>query len=67
MPTYDFQNIETGEVEERIMSFTKLDKFKDDNPHLKQVILSAPSIDFDGGKGVLQRAGDGWNVGISAQ
>jgi|TARA_R110002050_G_scaffold168478_1_gene299741 hypothetical protein len=41
MPIYDFQNIETGEVEEHMMSFTKLDQFKKDNPLLKQVILKA--------------------------
>lgn len=41
MPIYDFKNIETGEVNEHMMSFTKLDQFKIDNPHLKQVILQA--------------------------
>ena len=45
MPTYDFQDKET---------------FLKDNPNLKQVILSAPGIDYDGGKTVLGRAGDGW-------
>jgi hypothetical protein len=43
MPTYTFQNEDTGCIEERIMSYTKLDQFKEDNPHLKQVILSAPT------------------------
>jgi len=42
MPTYTFKNEETGCIEERIMSYTKLDQFKEDNPHLKQVILHAP-------------------------
>ena len=42
MPSYDFENKETGEIEEHMMSYTKLDQFKKDNPHLKQVILSAP-------------------------
>tara|TARA_Y100001937_G_C7014526_1_gene282538 strand:+ start:214 stop:462 length:249 start_codon:yes stop_codon:yes gene_type:complete len=60
MPAYDFENKETGEIEEHIMSYTLLDQFKKDNPHLKQVILSAPTIDYDGGKSILQRAGDGW-------
>tara|TARA_B100001057_G_scaffold500761_1_gene617657 strand:+ start:2582 stop:2830 length:249 start_codon:yes stop_codon:yes gene_type:complete len=60
MPSYDFENKETGEIEEHMMSYTKLDQFKIDNPHLKQVILSAPSIDYDGGKSVLDRAGNGW-------
>lgn len=60
MPTYDFQNNKTGEVEEHVMSYTKLDEFKKDNPHLKQVILTAPTLDHDGGKSILTRAGDGW-------
>ena len=42
MPSYDFLNTETGEVEEHTMSYTKLDEFKDNNPHLKQQILGAP-------------------------
>tara|TARA_B100000768_G_C11245965_1_gene361787 strand:+ start:214 stop:519 length:306 start_codon:yes stop_codon:yes gene_type:complete len=42
MPLYDFLNNETGEVEEHNMSYTKLDQFKADNPHLKQQILEAP-------------------------
>ena len=49
MPAYDFLNNDTGEVEEHIMSYTKLDQFKEDNPHLKQVILTAP--DTVGGHG----------------
>lgn len=44
MPLYDFLNNETGEIEEHNMSYTKLDQFKEDNPHLKQVILGTPSI-----------------------
>jgi hypothetical protein len=34
MPTYDFLNSKTGEVEVHIMSYKDLDKFKEDNPHL---------------------------------
>ena len=67
MPTYTFKNEDTGCIEERIMSFTKLDQFKKDNPHLKQVILSAPPttggvgdrVKIDGGfKEVLSKIGD---------
>lgn len=46
---YDFLNNETGEIEEHQMSYKDLDQFKEDNPHLKQVILSAP--DTVGGHG----------------
>ena len=46
MPTYDFQNTETGEVTEHFMSYTKLDEFKKDNPHLQQKITAPrPVID----------------------
>jgi len=43
MPTYEFLNNETGEVEEHFMSYTKLDEFKENNPHLKHQI-GAPNI-----------------------
>ena len=36
MPSYDFLNKNTGEVEEHRMSYTVLDQFKLDNPHLEQ-------------------------------
>jgi hypothetical protein len=42
MPRYDFLNTETNEIEEYTMSYTKLDEFKENNPHLKQQILGAP-------------------------
>ena len=60
MPIYDFQNKETGEVETHIMKIADKEKFLEDNPHLKQVILTAPGIDYDGGQTALKRAGDGW-------
>jgi hypothetical protein len=36
MPSYDFMNKNTGEVEEHRMSYTVLDQFKLANPHLEQ-------------------------------
>ena len=42
MPTYEFLNKETGLFEDHFMSYTKLDEFKKNNPHLLQQI-SAPS------------------------
>ena len=66
MPTYDFLNTETGEVEEHFMSYTKLDEFKESNPHLKQKISSAnivgghgDRVKTDAGfKEVLSKIGD---------
>lgn len=43
MPTYVFLNTETNEIEEHFMSYTKLDEFKESNPHLKSQV-TAPSI-----------------------
>lgn len=36
MPTYVFKNKETGEIEEYVMSYTKLDEFKEQNPTLER-------------------------------
>lgn len=59
MPSYDFENTKTGEVEEHLMKIAEYDQFVKDNPHLKR-IYTPIGIDFDGGKSVLTRAGDGW-------
>jgi hypothetical protein len=40
MPTYTFVNTETNEREEHRMSYTVLDQFKVDNPHLEQHIYA---------------------------
>ena len=60
MPTYEFKHIKTGKIQEKIMKIADLDKFKKDNPNLKQQISS--NIKFIGGKDgtVLSQAGDGW-------
>ena len=63
MPTYTFKNEDTGCIEERIMSYTKLDQFKEDNPHLKQVILHAP--DTVGGTGDRVKPDSGFNEVMS--
>jgi len=60
MPTYDFENIDTGEVEEHVFKMSEYDNFIKDNPQLKRVYLTAPHIDHDGGQSVLSRAGSGW-------
>ena len=36
MPNYDFRDINTGEVKQYTMSYTKLDEFKEQNPNLEQ-------------------------------
>jgi len=66
MPTYEFLNNETGEVEDHFMSYTKLDEFKENNPHLKQQITAmniiggtGDRVKTDAGmKEVLSKIGD---------
>lgn len=36
MPVYQFLNKETNEIEDHMMSYTKLDEFKEQNPHLER-------------------------------
>ena len=55
---YDFLNNETGEIEEHQMSYKDLDQFKEDNPHLKQIILHAPET--VGGHGDRVKTDDGF-------
>jgi hypothetical protein len=38
MPAYEFKNLETGEIETHVMSYTVYDQFKIDNPHLERYI-----------------------------
>ena len=57
MPTYDFQNTETGEVEEKFMSISDKEQFLKDNPHMKQIINGGT---FVYSNNVLKTAGDGW-------
>jgi hypothetical protein len=35
LPTYQFKNKETNEIEEYAFSYTKLEEFKQQNPHLE--------------------------------
>jgi hypothetical protein len=36
MPTYQFKNTKTNEIEDHRMSYTVLDEFKQQNPHLER-------------------------------
>lgn len=64
MPTYDFKNLNTEQVEEHRVSISEYDNFMKANPHLIRYYGndSAPKVNFrepikiDGGfKEVLQR------------
>jgi len=60
MPTYDFQDKNTGEYVQKMLSFSARDQYIEDNPHMKQVHLKAPRIIGERGGSVLKVAGDGW-------
>ncbi len=38
MPQYKFENTETGEVWEEIMSISGREKYLEENPHIKQLV-----------------------------
>lgn len=40
LPTYTFKNRQTGEIEEHVMSWTKLQDFKKNNPNLELNIFA---------------------------
>ena len=48
MPTYEFKNTKTGEIEEYLLSFSEVDKFKEDNPHLSRIWTGTPSVIYKG-------------------
>ncbi len=57
MPTYDFKNLKTGEVETKFMSIASMEEYIKD-PNIQQV-MSAPKL-VTGTQSVLSKAGDGW-------
>lgn len=44
MPTYTFEDINTGERQEKTMKIAELDDFRSNNSHLKIVITGAPAL-----------------------
>ncbi len=48
MPTYEFKNKKTGQIEEYLLSFSQIDNFKKDNPHLERIWTDTPSVIYKG-------------------
>ena len=44
MPTYDFLNTETGEIEELFLSLSQREQFLKDNPHIQQMIGATATV-----------------------
>jgi hypothetical protein len=49
MPTYEFVNTKTKQIEEHTMSVSAYDAFKADNPHLERYYSDAPMFSYTGG------------------
>ena len=44
MPTYSFRNIQTGVVEDKIMSMSSREEYLKENPNLETIITGAPGL-----------------------
>ena len=44
MPTYTLENTKTGEVTTEIMSWSALQNYLSENPHLKQIVGAPPTV-----------------------
>jgi len=65
MPTYTFEDTNTGDVYEMTMRISERDEFVKDNPHMKQLITGAPMV-VSGVSGHGQMKNDaGWNENMS--
>lgn len=59
MPRYNFKHKTSGEIIEKTLRISELDKWKVDNPEWETVHLSAPQL-VSGSKSALTMAGSGW-------
>jgi len=62
MPTYTFEDTNTGEVFETLMRISERDEYLQQNPHIQQIITGAPSI--VGGTGGMKND-SGWKENMS--
>jgi hypothetical protein len=44
MPTYDFLNTQTGDIEEHFLSLSQREQFLKDNPHMQQMIGATATV-----------------------
>ena len=53
MPTYDFVDTETGDVFEKFMSISAKEEYLKENPHIQQMLISAPAMVSSSGMGKM--------------
>lgn len=61
MPTYTFQNTDTGEVFDKVLRISEKDNFLKDNPNLKSVVTG---INIVAGVGSI-KSDSGWKENLS--
>ena len=60
MPTYDFENTETGEQFEKLISISGKEDYLKENPNIRQIHVKVPGL-ISGKEGsMLKQAGSGW-------
>lgn len=60
MPTYTFQDNNTGEIIEEVMKISELDQFKKDNPHLTRVFEGTSASIGDPVRLGIRKNDSGW-------
>ena len=63
MPTYDFENTETGEVFDEMMTMSAREQYLKDNPHIRQLVSGINIVSGVAGKSYRQDSG--WKDNLS--
>lgn len=65
MPTYDFRDTLTGDVFEKFMSISAKEEYLKENPHIEQMLISAPSLVSTSTVSTQNRVPDGFKEVLS--
>ena len=65
MPSYEFLNKETKEIETHTMSISALDQFKADNPTLERHFSTPPAFSYSGAKDFTSKTDNTWKEVMS--
>ena len=60
MPTYDFENTETGERFEDLMTISANEEYLKANPNITQIHVNSVKLITGKEGSMLKQAGDGW-------
>lgn len=63
MPSYNFEDTNTGELIEISMKISERDQYVLDNPHMKQIITGAPMMVRNSTGGI--KNDDGWKENLA--